>query len=77
MFGIIKASLGFDRFRLRGLLHRRFEWTLVTRAYDLQWLYRRGVRLQPPATARPLRRPSLPAAAEKPNVAQRTQIFPS
>lgn len=45
VFGIIKAALGFRRFRLRGLTKVRTEWTLVTLAYNLKRLFHLGARL--------------------------------
>ena len=42
IFGIIKESLGFRRFSLRGLRNVRTEWTLVTLAYTLKRLFHIG-----------------------------------
>jgi len=39
IFGIIKETLGFRRFSLRGLKKVRTEWTLVTLAYNLKRLF--------------------------------------
>jgi hypothetical protein len=45
VFGIIKETMGFRRFRLRGLAKVRLEWTLVTLAYNPQRLFRLGADL--------------------------------
>jgi hypothetical protein len=45
VFGIIKAAMGFRRFRLRGLAKVRTEWTLVTLAYNLKRLFHVGADL--------------------------------
>jgi transposase len=45
VFGIIKAAMGFVRFRLRGLGKVRTEWTLVTLAYNLKRLFHAGAQL--------------------------------
>ena len=42
IFGIIKETLGFRRFSLRGLKNVRTEWTLVTLAYNLKQLFHMG-----------------------------------
>jgi hypothetical protein len=42
IFGIIKETLGFRRFSLRGLQNVRTEWTLVTLAYNLKRLFHMG-----------------------------------
>ena len=42
IFGIIKETLGFRRFSLRGLKNVRTEWTLVTLAYNLKRLFHLG-----------------------------------
>jgi hypothetical protein len=42
IFGIIKETLGFRRFSLRGLKNVRTEWTLVTLAYNLKRLFHMG-----------------------------------
>ena len=42
IFGIIKETLGFRRFSLRGLKNVRTEWTLVTLAYNLKRLFHIG-----------------------------------
>jgi transposase len=39
-FGIIKAAMGFVRFRLRGLRNATTEWTLVALAYNCRRLHR-------------------------------------
>ena len=43
VFGIIKAAMGFTRFRLRGIKNVATEWLLTALAYNC----RRIVRLQP------------------------------
>lgn len=40
VFGIIKAALGFTRFRLRGLAKVTAEWTLIALAYNCRRLHR-------------------------------------
>jgi hypothetical protein len=45
LFGIIKETMGFRRFRLRGLLKVGIEWTLVTLAYNLKRLFHMGASL--------------------------------
>jgi transposase len=45
VFGIIKATMGFRRFGLRGLDKVRTEWTLVTLAYNLKRLFHLGTNL--------------------------------
>jgi transposase len=45
VFGIIKETMGFRRFRLRGLAKVRLEWTLVTLAYNLKRLFHMGAHL--------------------------------
>ena len=45
IFGIIKETLGFRRFSLRGLEKVRTEWTLVTLAYNLKRLFHMGSAL--------------------------------
>jgi len=45
IFGIIKGTLGFRRFSLRGLKKVRTEWTLVTLAYNLKRLFHMGAAL--------------------------------
>jgi transposase len=45
VFGIIKATMGFRRFSLRGLAKVRLEWTLVTLAYNLKRLFHIGAGL--------------------------------
>ena len=42
IFGIIKETLGFLRFSLRGLKNVRTEGTLVTLAYNLKRLFHMG-----------------------------------
>ena len=42
IFGIIKETLGFRRFSLRGLKNVRTEWMLVTLAYSLKRLFHLG-----------------------------------
>ena len=42
IFGIIKETLGFRRFSLRGLSNVNTEWTLVTLAYNLKRLFHIG-----------------------------------
>jgi hypothetical protein len=42
IFGIIKETLGFRRFSLRGLKNGRTEWTLVTLACNLKRLFHMG-----------------------------------
>jgi hypothetical protein len=42
VFGIIKETLGFRRFSLRGLAKVGLECTLVTMAYNLRRLHRLG-----------------------------------
>ena len=39
VFGIIKETLGFRRFHLRGLGKVDLEWTLVRLAYNIKRLY--------------------------------------
>lgn len=46
VFSIIKETLGFRRFRLRGLAKANLEWTLVMLAYNLKRLYHMGAKLQ-------------------------------
>jgi hypothetical protein len=43
IFGIVKETLGFRRFSLRGLKNVRTEWTLVTLAYNLKRLSHMGI----------------------------------
>ena len=45
IFGIIKETLGFRRFSLRGLKKVGTEWTLVTLAYHLKRLFHMGAAL--------------------------------
>ncbi len=45
ILGIIKGTLGFRRFSLRGLKKVRAEWTLVTLAYHLKRLFHMGAAL--------------------------------
>jgi hypothetical protein len=45
IFGIIKETLGFRRFSLRGLEKAGTEWTLVTLAYNLKRLFHMGAAL--------------------------------
>lgn len=47
VFGIIKATMGFRRFNLRGLAKVRIEWTLVTLAYNLKRLFHMNADLAP------------------------------
>ena len=47
VFGIIKATMGFRRFSLRGLAKVRIEWTLVTLAYNLKRLFHMNADLAP------------------------------
>jgi len=46
VFGIIKETLGFRRFSLRGLAKANLEWKLVCLAYNLKRLYHMGARLR-------------------------------
>ena len=39
VFGIIKAAIGFTRFRLRGLANAAAEWTPITLAYNCRRLH--------------------------------------
>ena len=39
VFGIIKSVLGFRQFLLRGLDRVRGEWSLVTMAWNMKWLF--------------------------------------
>jgi hypothetical protein len=39
LFGIIKATLGFRRFSLRGLDNVRGEWSLVTMAWNVKRMF--------------------------------------
>lgn len=41
-FGIIKSSLGFRQFLMRGIEKVGIEWNLVTMAYNMKRLYRMG-----------------------------------
>lgn len=41
VFGHLKHNLGFRRFHLRGLVHVRTEWTLLSAAYNCRLLWRR------------------------------------
>jgi transposase len=45
VFGIIKETLGFRRFSLRGMGKVSLEWTLVSLAYNLKRLFHCGARL--------------------------------
>lgn len=45
VFGIIKSTMGFRRFGLRGLDKVRTEWALVTLAYNLKRLFHLGTSL--------------------------------
>lgn len=45
VFAIIKETMGFRRFSLRGLVKVRLEWTLVTLAYNLKRLFHMGASL--------------------------------
>lgn len=45
VFGIIKATMGFRRFSMRGKAKAALEWTLVTLSYNLRRLY--AVQKQP------------------------------
>lgn len=45
VFGIIKETMGFRRFSLRGLAKVRIEWTLVTLAYNFKRLFHMGANL--------------------------------
>ncbi len=40
VIGIIKETLGFRQFSLRGLTHVQGEWSLVCLAFNLKRLYR-------------------------------------
>jgi transposase len=46
VFGIIKETLGFRRFSLRGKEKVSLEWTLVTLAYNLKRLFTIGAKLK-------------------------------
>jgi len=46
VFGIIKETLGFRRFSLRGLANVNLEWTLVSLSYNVKRLYHMGANLQ-------------------------------
>ena len=39
VFGIIKSTLGFRQFSLRGLAGARGEWSLVTMAWNIKRLF--------------------------------------
>lgn len=40
VFGIIKAAIGFTRFRLRSIANAAAEWTLIALAYTCRRLHR-------------------------------------
>lgn len=46
IFGIIKETMGFRRFLMRGISKVSLEWTLVTLAYNLKRLFTLGARLR-------------------------------
>ncbi len=46
IFGIIKETMGFRRFSMRGLAKVSLEWTLVTLAYNLKRLFTMGAPLR-------------------------------
>ena len=46
IFGIIKETMGFRRFSVRGLANVSAEWTLVTLAYNLKRLFHLGTDLR-------------------------------
>lgn len=46
VFGIIKETLGFRRFSLRGKVKVNLEWRLVSLSYNLKRLFHVGARLQ-------------------------------
>lgn len=39
MFGIIKSVMGFRQFHLRGLAKAKGEWSLVTLAWNMKWMF--------------------------------------
>jgi transposase len=45
IFGILKETLGFRRFSVRGVANVSSEWTLVTLAYNLKRLFHLGTNL--------------------------------
>jgi transposase len=45
VFGIIKETMGFRRFMLRGLAKTKLEWTLVTLSYNVKRLFHIGTEL--------------------------------
>mgnify|MGYP003381697532 CR=1 FL=1 len=44
VFGIIKATMGFRQFLLRGLTKARGEWALVCSAYNIRKVYTATLR---------------------------------
>lgn len=46
VFGIIKETLGFRRFLLRGLEKADLEWTLVSTSYNLKRLFKLGMAIK-------------------------------
>ncbi len=49
VFGIIKSSMGFRQFLLRGLEKVSLEWHWVCLAYNFRRLHRMGVGIKPVA----------------------------
>jgi len=47
VFGIIKSTMGFRQFMLRGKAKANLEWTLVTLSYNLKRLFHMGAQLAP------------------------------
>ena len=47
VFGIIKSTMGFRQFMLRGKAKANLEWTLVTLSYNLKRLFHMGAQLTP------------------------------
>jgi hypothetical protein len=45
VFGIIKETIGFRRFLLRGQEKVEFEWTLMSTSYNLKRLFKLGMNL--------------------------------
>ena len=46
VFGIIKETLGFRRFLLRGIDKVNLEWNLVSTSYNLKRLFKLGMSLR-------------------------------
>jgi hypothetical protein len=45
VFGIIKETIGFRRFLLRGQEKVELEWTLMSTSYNLKRLFKLGMNL--------------------------------